>query len=329
MRELMKEDMHRKWIRRMKATAMCIDKLGGRILKFNIKPKAEEEEIKKVEEQLGFRIEENFRTILKEFSKGIEIYWTLPDSIILPEELKAISSGILHFDLDQLENINHHKNDLMECCFSDLPMPSEEEIVAHNLDRRFIDLVLNTEKFVRALAFSEVGNGDYIVIDIEDNGSIRYLSHEIDKAHGAKIADNFIDYIDKITAIAMAGNEDWQLEVFMQDYEEGINPYSNNGNMLRKIIGIDIEKVDSNYELDEEEIILKEYDQFDLDMESLKIPWERKYEILVKNLISGDTTKNVIPAINGGRIKEEEYREAVEKSGEFKVIYFEEFLRGN
>lgn len=322
----MKADMYTKWIRRIKATAMCIDKFGGRILKFNIKPKAEEEEIKKVEEELGFRIEENFRAILKNFSKGIEVCWSFPDSIILPEELKAIFSGRLYFDLEQLGDINYHKNDLMECCFSDLPMPSEEEITENNLDRRFINLVLNTEKFIKALAFSEVGNGDYIVIDIEDNGSIRYLSHELDKTHGAKIADNFIDYLDKITAIAMAGSEDWQLEVFMEDYEKGINPYSNNGNMLRKIIDIDIEKVDSNYDLDEKEIILKEYDHFDLDVESLKIQWERKYEILVKNLNSGEVIKTIIPAINGGRIKEEEYREAVEKSGEFQVIDFKEFL---
>lgn len=325
----MKEDMYTKWIRKIKAIAMCIDKFGGRIFKFNIKPKAEEEEIKEVEEQLGFRIEENFRNILKNFSKGIEVCWSFPDSIILPEELKAISSGRLYFDLEQLWDINYHKNDLIECCFSDLPMPSEEEIVKHNLDRRFINLVLDTEKFIKALAFSEVGNGDYIVIDIEDNGSIRYLSHELDKTHGAKIADNFVEYIDKITAIAMAGSEDWQLEVFMEDYEEGINPYSNNGDMLRKLLDLDIEKVEWDYELDDKEIILKEYEQFDLHMESLKIQWERKYEITIKNLTSGETTKTVIPAINGGWIKEEEYREAVEKSGEFQVIDFKEFLREN
>ena len=68
------------------------------------------------------------------------------------------------------------------------------------------------------IPFIEVPNGDLIVFDLK--GHVIYLSHDDGPLHGAKLADNFIEFISLWSNIGCVGTESEQFAVFYDEVNQ-------------------------------------------------------------------------------------------------------------
>ena len=89
-------------------------------------------------------------------------------------------------------------------------------------------------------AFHQVGNGDYIAIELEPEnyGKVVYLSHDGSENHGLYIADNFKEFLMNYAAVGCTGGEDWQWQPFYTK-GKGIDPTCKNARNWYKILNID------------------------------------------------------------------------------------------
>ena len=89
------------------------------------------------------------------------------------------------------------------------------------------------------MAFHQVGNGDYIAIELEPEnyGKVVYLSHDGSENHGLYIADNFKEFLMNYAAVGCTGGDDWQWEPFYTK-GKGIDPTSENAQAWQKVLGI-------------------------------------------------------------------------------------------
>ena len=151
------------FIEELKKFQKGIENIGGYIRETKIEIPVKEEEILDVEQKLGYRIPEDFRDILLNYSSYFEYYWDYDDekNIKLPNNLKDIFSGDLHWGLDLLLNFEESRQGWVDICYPNYN--DEYDKVWHN-----------------KLALYEVGNGDYFAIELEKEnyGKIVYLSHD-------------------------------------------------------------------------------------------------------------------------------------------------------
>ena len=89
------------------------------------------------------------------------------------------------------------------------------------------------------MSFFQVGNGDYIAIELEPEnyGKVVYLSHDGSENHGIYIANNFKEFLMNYAAVGCTGGEDWQWEPFYTK-GKGIDPTSKNAKTWYKVLGI-------------------------------------------------------------------------------------------
>ncbi|WP_042161475.1 SMI1/KNR4 family protein [Paenibacillus gorillae] len=212
------------WEQRLISFIDAIEHIGGEAGGYKIKPPADLGEIKKIEEQLGQRLPQSFVRVMTEFSRGMEVYWSLPDedllSIPLPEELQGLFASNFSWDIDEILSIEEARRGWVTEVFPDPNDPYDS--VWHN-----------------KLAFMEVGNGDYLAFDLAfaEDSPIIYLSHDDGEGHGFLIGNNFIDFFNKWTQIGCVGCEDWQLLPFIKDSKSGIDPLSENAVLWRSWLG--------------------------------------------------------------------------------------------
>ena len=207
-----------------------IEDLGGEVEPLTIEKPATEEEIKAVEAKLGYTLPPHFREVLLENTAHLEFWWyiddfTEEDEDFLPEELDNISSGELLFGLDLLlDNERSRKGWVKDVC----PSKSEEYSRVWN----------------NKMAFHQVGNGDYIAIELEPEnyGKVVYVSHDGSENHGLYIADNFKEFLMNYAAVGCTGGEDWQWESFYTK-DKGIDPISKNAKTWYKVLGINPKEV--------------------------------------------------------------------------------------
>lgn len=300
-------DIYKILIRRLKGVMISINEVKGKLGCFEIQERADEEEIKEVEDQLGYRLPKDFRKVIKQFSKKVDMYWRLPHDFHLPDHLQQATWGGCYWNLAELVDINNNKNELVKFCFSDC-----------GLD--------DWEKWYDTLAFFQIANGDYLVLDLNDEDvPVRYISHELDAMHGWMLANSFIEFLDRWTKIACVGPEDWVLKAFIDSSDKGINPNCENSKEFRNLIGWSLESTEGNGNLDYHIIEIEE-DTREWFEGLLGYEWERKYEIVIEDLETKKRTKSVIPAINGGRLSEDLYRDMIEKEGKSKLISFNEYI---
>ena len=59
------------------------------------------------------------------------------------------------------------------------------------------------------MSFFQVGNGDYIAIELEPEnyGKVVYLSHDGSENHGLYIADNFKEFLMNYAAVGCTGSD--------------------------------------------------------------------------------------------------------------------------
>ncbi|WP_042473157.1 SMI1/KNR4 family protein [Bacillus ndiopicus] len=154
------------WSERWHSLINQLKQQGAYVHPVEIRNAATEQELLEVEEQLDIQIPAEFRQILKDCSQQVSIYWSLPEEVILPNQLTDVPSGDFGWSL------------------RDLYFPDEESWRQQYLQ------------------FYTAGNGDAVVIKLQDE-SIWYWSHEEDEFD--LLATSFQAYIDNITALGCIG----------------------------------------------------------------------------------------------------------------------------
>ena len=202
-----------------------IEDLGGEVEPLTIEKPAKEEEIKAVEAKLGYTLPPHFREVLLENTAHLEFWWDIDDiideeDISLPDKLAEIFRGKLLFGLDLLLDYEEDRQDWEGDAYPN--SDKEYDRVWHN-----------------KMSFFQVGNGDYIAIELEPEnyGKVVYLSHDGSENHGLYIADNFKEFLMNYAAIGCTGGEDWQWEPFYSK-GKGIDPSSKNAQAWYKVLGI-------------------------------------------------------------------------------------------
>ena len=202
-----------------------IEDLGGEVEPLTIEKPTTEEEIKAVEEQLGYTLPPHFREVLLENTAHLEFWWDIDDiideeDISLPDKLAEIFRGKLLLGLDLLLDYEEDRQDWEGDAYPN--SDKEYDRVWHN-----------------KMSFFQVGNGDYIAIELEPEnyGKVVYLSHDGSENHGLYIADNFKEFLMNYAAVGCTGGEDWQWEPFYTK-GKGIDPTSKNAKTWYKVLGI-------------------------------------------------------------------------------------------
>ena len=202
-----------------------IEDLGGEVEPLTIEKPATEEEIKAVEAKLGYTLPPHFREVLLENTAHLEFGWDIDDiideeDISLPDKLAEIFRGKLLFGLDLLLDYEEDRQDWEGDAYPN--SDKEYDRVWHN-----------------KMSFFQVGNGDYIAIELEPEnyGKVVYLSHDGSENHGLYIADNFKEFLMNYAAVGCTGGEDWQWETFYSK-GKGIDPTSKNAKTWYKVLGI-------------------------------------------------------------------------------------------
>ena len=202
-----------------------IEALGGEVEPLTIEKPATEEEVKAVEAKLGYTLPAHFREVLLENTAHLEFWWDIDDiideeDISLPDKLAEIFRGKLLFGLDLLLDYEEDRQDWEGDAYPN--SDKEYDRVWHN-----------------KMSFFQVGNGDYIAIELEPEnyGKVVYLSHDGSKNHGLYIADNFKEFLMNYAAVGCTGGEDWQWEPFYTK-GKGIDPTSKNAKTWYKVLGI-------------------------------------------------------------------------------------------
>ena len=202
-----------------------IEDLGGEVEPLTIEKPATEDEIKAVEAKLGYTLPPHFREVLLENTAHLEFGWDIDDiideeDISLPDKLAEIFRGKLLFGLDLLLDYEEDRQDWEGDAYPN--SDKEYDRVWHN-----------------KMSFFQVGNGDYIAIELEPEnyGKVVYLSHDGNVNHGLYIADNFKEFLMNYAAVGCTGGEDWQWEPFYTK-GKGIDPTSKNAKTWYKVLGI-------------------------------------------------------------------------------------------
>ena len=120
------------------------------------------------------------------------------EDISLPDKLAEIFRGKLLFGLDLLLDYEEDRQDWEGDAYPNFR--KEYDRVWHN-----------------KMSFFQVGNGDYIAIELEPEnyGKVVYLSHDGSENHGLYIADNFKEFLMNYAAVGCTGGEDWQWVTFL------------------------------------------------------------------------------------------------------------------
>ena len=208
-----------------------IEDLGGATEPLTIEKPATEDEIKAVEAQLGYTLPPHFREVLLENNAHLEFWWDInditdEDEDFLPEKLAEIFCGELLFGLDLLLGYEESRKSWVEDVYPDYN--NKYDRVWHN-----------------KMSFQQVGNGDYIAIELEPEnyGKVVYLSHDGSENHGLYIANNFKEFLMNYAAVGCTGGEDWQWEPFYTK-GKGIDPSSENALAWCKLLNIDEKELD-------------------------------------------------------------------------------------
>lgn len=211
------------WPRYWEAGLAACSALGGDSQKLKIAPPASESSVVAVEAGLGQRLPESLRRVFLQFSSAVEYRWSLPDAIEPPAPFEEIFGCYCAWDLNKLVLLEQERNGWISSCFPNIN--DDYDAVWHN-----------------KLAFTEVGNGDLLALDLShsDTAPVIYLSHDDGEGHGYKLADNFEDFINRWSLLGCPGPDDILLWPFVISPESGLQPHGENAQRWREWFGLQI-----------------------------------------------------------------------------------------
>lgn len=184
-------------------------------------PPATPEEVAVLESAIGVSIPQAFRAVLLEVSSHVQFRW-FTDGVKFPAPFDQNFSGDLHWSLDFMAQFDSARKDWCAKVFSDPTSPYDA--VWHN-----------------KLAFYEVGNGDFLALDLSDaaTGQVVYLSHDDGAGHGYVLADDFLDLLARWIPLACTGGEDWQWLPFTSASTSRLEPDEPTAVAWRSVLGVD------------------------------------------------------------------------------------------
>lgn len=210
-------------LQRIKTIRLTIEKTGGKVTEFIHSPPATIDQVSHIEKLLKHQLPASFRKVLLEFSSNFSFKWFFDEDVELPNEFREIFSGRIHWDLNALIYLKEEVEGWIDNVFSNIE--NDYDLVWHN-----------------KLAFSDVGNGDYLAFDLNqsDDSSIIYLSHDDGEGHGYTMATNFTELLDSWSRIAFVGQEDSQWLLFTESLESRIVPDGEAAVRFRELLRLTI-----------------------------------------------------------------------------------------
>jgi hypothetical protein len=183
---------------------------------------ASELELVEVERQLRIELPSSLRGVLAFVSAHVEFRWFASKDMRFPEPFHQNFSGDMHWSLPLLVQYAQDKQQWIETVFKNPDDPYDR--VWHN-----------------KLAFHEVGNGDYLAIDLEpaSRGNVVYLSHDDGQGHGHVLAPSFAELLERWAPLGCPGAEDWQWMPFTNDLAGPIDPACTNAKQWRDLLQLD------------------------------------------------------------------------------------------
>jgi hypothetical protein len=160
-----------------------------------IQPKANINQINKIEEKLSIQYPDDFKIILIEYSSGISLDWQINNEEE-ENEFKEIFCGGGNpylWNSNNLILLYETYQSWLKNCYND---PTD----------------FYGKHYYNKIPFIEVPNGDLIVFNLK--GEVIYLSHDDGPLHGEKLADNFIEFISLWSNLGCIGTESEQFKVF-------------------------------------------------------------------------------------------------------------------
>jgi len=209
-------------VTRWRATLRAVARLGGQADALILEPRARADEVLALERSLGVRLPTSLRDTLLSFSRRAVFSWYLPDSFTVSEELAQIFRGGCRWSIAWIQQCNEAKNDWIRDVFRD---PGDAyAAVWHD-----------------KLAFHEVGNGDYLAIDVAPQSapSVVYLSHDDGEGHGRQLGSDFQDFLLRWSQLGCVGAEDWQWLPFAPD-GGGLDPDCAPARLFRRRLGLSV-----------------------------------------------------------------------------------------
>ncbi|WP_319463344.1 SMI1/KNR4 family protein [Micromonospora sp. RTP1Z1] len=166
-------------------------------------------EVDAVEGQLGCKLPTSLRHCLTAVASRVEFAWFAPTGHTFPDPFREIFSGNLRWSLNGLPDLITAVRGWVDDVFPD-PSDPYDRVWHHKLP------------------FMEVGNGDYLALDLDEDehGRVVYLSHDDGEGHGRTMATSFEDLLIRWIPLACPGAEDWQWLPFCARSDGGLDPSS-------------------------------------------------------------------------------------------------------
>jgi hypothetical protein len=195
--------------RRLRFILDSLSRQGFDVRPLVFRQPASEAELVEVERELGIELPSSLRRVLGFVSAHVEFRWFAPKDRRFPEPFHQNFSGDIHWSLPLLLQYARDKQQWIETVFKNPDDPYDR--VWHN-----------------KLAFHEVGNGDYLAINLDpaSQGSVVYLSHDDGQGHGHVLAPSFAALLETWVPLGCPGAEDWQWMPFTNNLTGPINPAS-------------------------------------------------------------------------------------------------------
>ena len=180
-------------VTRWQETLKAVSRIGGRADPLRVEPPATLDDVLALEQRLGISLPAALRDVLLTFSRRVEFCWFLPEDYQVSEELSEIFRGGCNWSVESLAQCHEAKQGWIREVFPD--RNNEYDAVWHG-----------------KLAFQEVGNGDYLAIDVgaDAPNSVIYLSHDDGEGHGRRLGADFQDFLLRWSRLGCVGAEDWQ-----------------------------------------------------------------------------------------------------------------------
>lgn len=184
--ELRGAEPYRTWLERMET---FVHQARPESYLLRVQPPAKEREVREAERRLGIRFPDGFRATLRRFTRQLDYYWFVDDPGEGPPGWRdAPYCGNCSFGLESLQHSSHPVH------FSAAERSKPSSMWAWRL------VVVGD------------GSGNGVALDLRGDGRAIWMNHEDSSPpHGARLGNDFIDFMDRFTRIGCLGPEMHQI----------------------------------------------------------------------------------------------------------------------